>query len=314
MRAFGAAVFIQHFLAGGGPQYGVEAIDPGRGAPQADIHAAYRGALHRAWAENMVAIQQERRIREEKASFTIGEADQLLAYYMARTPYKLSRMRSHSFRVYFSLFKKLGWVEPSPDGEEPSTIQDYYPPAPPRRYYRLTPQGQGATSDQLRDPLQAVYNYPRSVRSARKPLPRLPAFAQVPVPVPAAPVEEVRPPPPPRVIYPIPPPRPTPPPPPEIPEEEPEEVPEAVQERWDTLVDGLKRWTTIRPADAERILRRFAEKEGVAPMDDALDRLQEYRDITRQDYETAEEYRDARGDAWQEFLDALDEVELEVAA
>ena len=37
--------------------------------------------------------------------------------------------------------------------------------------------------------------------------------------------------------------------------------------------------------DAARLIRQFAEKEGIALMDDALDRLQEYRAIARSDFD-----------------------------
>lgn len=300
MRAFGAAVFIRDYLAGEGPRYGVAAIEPDRGSPQADIHAAYKSALHQTWAENMVATQQERRIKEGAAPLTIEEADRLLAYYLERTPYKLTRMRYHSFLVYFGLLKRLGWVELT-DEEEASTIQEYYPPASPRRFYRLTTNGRQATTEEVRDPVQTVYDYPRSIRSARKPPPEKPAFMEEearPSPPPPPPVEEVRPPPPP-------------------PPEEEEEVPEAVQERWDTLAERIKGWARPRPADAERLLGNVStemEDAGIEleGLDDALGLLQEYRDTTREDFEDAEEFREARADAWQEFLNALDEVELRI--
>lgn len=34
-------------------------------------------------------------------------------YYLARIPYKLTRMRYHSFLTYFGMLKRLGWVEPT---------------------------------------------------------------------------------------------------------------------------------------------------------------------------------------------------------
>lgn len=298
MRPFGAAVFILDFLAGRGPDYGVEAINPQRGSPQADIHAQYKMALHRAWADDAVATYQERRIREGKSALMVDEADQLLAYYQALIPYKQSKMRYHSFVVYFRLLRELGWVEATPNGEEPSVLQSYYPPAPPRRYYRLTARGARADPGLVSDPLQAVYNYPPEIRSPKRPRPRLPEFMRAPVPAPTVippEVKEVRPPPPP------------------APEEE--EVPEAVQERWNTLAERIRGWARPRATDAERLLKGFAEEMGKARieltgLDEALDLLQEYRDLAREDFDTSEEYSEARTDAWQEFLDALDEVEL----
>jgi len=167
LRPFGAAWFIREFLAGHGP-YGSPRIDREEGAPQTDIHAAYKEALHRAFAEDMVAMEVERRARRELPPLTAEEEDRLTAYYLERIPSKLTRMRYHSFLVYFGMLKRLGWVEPTPEREERSTIQEYHPPAPPRRYYRLTAAGRAATAVDLSDPMKALYGYPREVRSAKR--------------------------------------------------------------------------------------------------------------------------------------------------
>lgn len=49
---FGMGQFIKAFLACRGPDFGAPPIDPNVGTPQSDIQAAYKGALHRAWAED----------------------------------------------------------------------------------------------------------------------------------------------------------------------------------------------------------------------------------------------------------------------
>lgn len=295
LRPFGAAIFIRDYLAGKGPQYGVDAIDPARGAPQTDIHGAYKSALHRAFAEDAAVRREEQVAGREGRGISTEEIERWTAYYLERIPYKLTKMRYHSFVTYFRLLKALGWVEET--GEtEPSAIQEYYPPAPPRVFYRLTRAGRVVGIPMLSDPIVTLYGYGREKRSPRErkymrpPAPRGYARRRA---------QELG-----RGISPAPPP----PSPPEAPGEV--EVPEAVQKRWDTLLERIRGWPTPRPADAERLLRRFVEETGVAPLDNALDRLQEYRDITRAEFETTEEYREARAEAWQEFLDALDEVEL----
>ena len=48
-RPFGAGWFIREYLLGNGPE-GSTAIDPKRGAPQADINYEYKEALARATA------------------------------------------------------------------------------------------------------------------------------------------------------------------------------------------------------------------------------------------------------------------------
>ncbi len=156
LRPFGCGQFIMAFLAGHGPDFGAPAIDPSVGAAQTDINAEYKAALHRAFAEDMVAWEEERRARRKQPPLTIEEAERLRAYYMERIPMKFTRVRYHSFLVYFGMLKRLGWVEAT-DREERSTIQDYYPPGPPRRYYRLTAAGRVASPLEVMNPLRTLY-------------------------------------------------------------------------------------------------------------------------------------------------------------
>ncbi len=58
LRPFGCGWFIREFLMGHGPE-GSPAIDPVTGAPQADIFYHYKLALHRAYAEDAVAWENE---------------------------------------------------------------------------------------------------------------------------------------------------------------------------------------------------------------------------------------------------------------
>jgi len=75
---------------------------------------------------------------------------------VARSPYKASGCRYHSFVVYFSTLQRLGWVEPS-GKEEPSTFQTHYPPGPARRYFRLTDVGRAASDEAWANPHLALY-------------------------------------------------------------------------------------------------------------------------------------------------------------
>jgi len=165
-RPFGAAWFVREFLAGSGPE-GSPIIDPTVGAPQTDIFSAYKDAQHRAFAEDMVAKEEEARAKRKLPPLTVEEAERRTAWYMERIPMKFTRMRYHSFLVYFGVLKRLGWVEDT-DKTEASAIQDNYPPAPPRRYYRLTATGEAATQVALSDPIRTLYpEYDRKTRSAR---------------------------------------------------------------------------------------------------------------------------------------------------
>ena len=142
-------------------------IDPNVGAPQTDIHRFYKETIFRAYAEDMVAWEEEERIRKKLAPLTIEEAEERTRYYLERIPYKLTRMRYASFTTYFSHLKRLGFVEET-DREEPSLVQESYPPAPPRRCYRLTDAGKRATMEELSDPVMTLYKYPREKRSPKR--------------------------------------------------------------------------------------------------------------------------------------------------
>jgi hypothetical protein len=155
LRPFGCGEFIRSFLSGEGPG-GSAIISPDTGAPTEDIRSAYKTALLRAHAEDR------------------------------RIPQRLSKMRSHSFYRYFHLLKQLGWVEAT--GEEEGSFMGGMPGArvertprgttlvevpQPRRYYRLTASGRGASDTDWSDPLQAIYGYSREMRSQSKSYPRL---------------------------------------------------------------------------------------------------------------------------------------------
>jgi DNA-binding PadR family transcriptional regulator len=165
LRPFGCAWFIREFLAGHGPE-GSPKIDPSIGAPQTDIFSAYKDAQHRAFAGDMVAREAERRIEKGLSPLTAEETERKLAWYMERIPMKFTRMRYHSFNRYFHNLKELGWVEETK--REPSGPQEYYDEFPSRIYYRLTDAGKAATTGELSDPLQTLYNYPKEIRRGKR--------------------------------------------------------------------------------------------------------------------------------------------------
>jgi len=122
VRAFGCAHLIVSFLKGEGP-FGATPIDPKRGAPQSDIFREYKEALRRSLAEDLVSLEEGRRIRRGLPPLTIEEADSLLARLIERLPLRQTRMRYHSFLGYFGLLKRLGWVEVTGE-QEISEAQD----------------------------------------------------------------------------------------------------------------------------------------------------------------------------------------------
>ena len=155
LRPFGCGWFIREFLSGHGPN-GSPRIDPNVGAPQSDICYHYKTALLKAVALDRATRQEERQARREKRAIDPERIERLTERYLARTPYKSTSCRFHSFVVYFSNLQRLGWVEPA-GREEPSAFQDHYPPGPPRRYFRLTNAGKAASEAAWANPLSALY-------------------------------------------------------------------------------------------------------------------------------------------------------------
>ena len=155
LRPFGCGWFIREFLLGRGPN-GAPSIDPEVGAPQADVFYFYKRALMQATAVDQATRVEEKRARREKRSIEPANIEKLAERYLSRMPYKSRGCRFHSFIVYFSTIRRLGWVQPTGQ-EEPSSFQDHYPPGPPRRYFRLTDAGRTAPETAWANPQRALY-------------------------------------------------------------------------------------------------------------------------------------------------------------
>ncbi len=155
LRPFGLGWFIKEFLLGNAP-YGSPNIDPGTGAPQADIFSNYKKALTKETAMDRAVRAEERRAKKEKRSINPDRIDELFQRYLARLPYKAWGLRYHSFVVYFSMLQKLGWVEPT-GREETSAFQGNYPQGQPRKYFRLTAAGMVAPESAWANPHRALY-------------------------------------------------------------------------------------------------------------------------------------------------------------
>ena len=159
---FGTGLFIRDYLAGFGPNE-TDVIDPAIGAPQSVIHGAFKDAVQQVIAEDVVAQVNTQRIRQGLAALAVVDEQTLLVRAKALVPQKVTAARYHSFVTYFNMLKRLGWVEPTPDPddlsqvlEEPSAMQDIYVGAPPRRFYRLTDRGNGASNDAWSNPQRAL--------------------------------------------------------------------------------------------------------------------------------------------------------------
>ena len=154
LRPFGCGWFIREFLLGKGPE-GSRTVDPEQGAPQADINYEYKEALARATARE----RAERIISQMVVSgkdVTEEQADTIYEREMKRISRKFTHMRYHSFLMYFGVLRRLGWVEVTGQTET-SSIQENYPPAPERTYYRLTEKGIAAGDELWSNPLFTLY-------------------------------------------------------------------------------------------------------------------------------------------------------------
>jgi hypothetical protein len=155
LRPFGCGWFIREFLLGHGPEDS-PAINPEEGACQEDIFYHYKLALHRAYAEDAVAWENEARIRVGKSIYSPEAYAERVEWFLRRIPYKLHKCRYHSFQRYFHWLKQLEWVEFT-GKEEPSALQDNCPDAPPRKYYRLTRKGIEAPNHEWSRPQVVLY-------------------------------------------------------------------------------------------------------------------------------------------------------------
>jgi len=154
LRPFGCGWFIREFLLGSGPEDS-RVIDPQQGAPQADINYEYKEALARATARER-AERIISRMVVGGGDVTEEQAARIYERELKRVSRKFTRMRYHSFLVYFGVLKRLGWVEATSESEK-SSIQDNYPDAPDRVYYRLAQAGREASENLWSNPQYALY-------------------------------------------------------------------------------------------------------------------------------------------------------------
>ena len=159
VRPFGCGWFVREYLLGHAPN-GSPEIDPGIGAPQADIFYHYKMALRRATAVDRATRVEEERARREKRPINPDNIEKLADRYVSSMPYKAYGCRYHSFVTYFSTLHRLGWVEPS-GKEERSSFQDNYPAGPARKYFRLTERGQAAGDGAWSNPHLTLYPGPQ---------------------------------------------------------------------------------------------------------------------------------------------------------
>ena len=154
LRPFGCGWFIREYLLGNGPE-GSTKIDANRGSAQADINFEYKEALARATARERAERIISRLVLSGE-DVTEEQAERIYERELKRISRKFTHMRYHSFLMYFGVLKRLGWVETTEE-TQPSAIQDNYPTAPFRTYYRLTRKGVEAGEELWSNPLFTLY-------------------------------------------------------------------------------------------------------------------------------------------------------------
>jgi hypothetical protein len=185
LRPFGCGWFIREFLLGHGPE-GSPKVDPKVGSWQEDIFYYYKLAIHKAYAEDAVAWENEARIKAGKPIYSPEEYAEQVDWHLRRIPYKLVKCRYQSFHRYFHWLKQLEWVEPT-GREEKSAVQEVmpdFPQAPPKIYYRLTKKGREAPDWEWSNPQLTLYperglDYFREKRKERKYVKKAPTKRRV---------------------------------------------------------------------------------------------------------------------------------------
>jgi hypothetical protein len=155
LRPFGCGWFIREYLMGNAP-FGAPSIDPGTGAPQADIFHYYKMARLAYTAMESAVRREEKQAKRQKRGISPDNIQSIAERRARRIPWKSSGCRYHSFVTYFSNLKRLGWVQES-GVEERSSLQDNYPEGQPRKYYCLTGVGMSASESEWADPYAALY-------------------------------------------------------------------------------------------------------------------------------------------------------------
>lgn len=96
-----------------------------------------------------------------------------------------------------------------------------------------------------------------------------------------------------------------------------QEIIDQLTERWLAVVDRVSGWQKPNSGNATKLMDKFVEEIagddtlGVSEDDldglisDAREKLQEYQDLDRADYDDNESYSEGRAEAWQEFVDSL---------
>lgn len=140
----------------GNAPFGSPSIDPGIGAPQADIFHYYKMARLEFTAMERATRQEERQAKRHKRGINPDNIQRIAEQRARRIPWKSNGCRYHSFVTYFSNLRRLGWVKES-GVEERSSLQDHYPKGQPRKFYCLTDAGMAASESEWADPYAALY-------------------------------------------------------------------------------------------------------------------------------------------------------------
>lgn len=96
---------------------------------------------------------------------------------------------------------------------------------------------------------------------------------------------------------------------------------EAITERWQAAIGRIAGWERPNSTNATNLLDRFVQEVTEAHpeireddvdsvVDDVRQLLEEYQTTERSDFDTSEDYQEARAEAWQGFVDELGDVDF----
>lgn len=158
-RRFSKAIWLRMVYQGipvGKRAEWLTADRPKRRRPAGRCFFHYKQSLIRAIALDRAARQEEKQARRKHRRIDPEEIERLAERHLRHVPYKSTGARFHSFVVYVSNLRRLGWIEFT-GKQEKSVFQDHHPPGPPRRYYRLTEAGKAAPEEAWRNHFRALY-------------------------------------------------------------------------------------------------------------------------------------------------------------
>ncbi len=85
--------------------------------------------------------------------------------------------------------------------------------------------------------------------------------------------------------------------------------PQTIEQAMFNVVEKIKTYQKPNSKNALRLLEAF-DVDCFDGLDLAIELCEEYRDIDRADFDDTESYQEAKSDAWEVFIESLDDIEF----